>query len=369
MPRTTTRRVTPPVDLDKRDSYQHLDPFDILGIAVDFPAQVEEAAQVGRAFCPPDTLRNPAQVVLAGMGGSAVAGDLLSRLTEHTLPAPFLVCRDYVVPAFVGPNTLFIVSSFSGNTEETISAAQHALKKKARVVCITGNGEIAALARRRKLPLITIPRHNPNMPPRSALGYSLIPMVMMFESLGLYPGASRDLKETLAVLRQQCQELHPDVPTRRNLAKQLAKALFMKIPVIQGTVGVMSAAAYRWRTQLNENSNMIAISSEYSELNHNEVVGWELQKELGRHLEVVTLTRPGDHPHIKARVEITQAMVARKAKVHLVEAQGKSLLAQTLWATGLGDFMSIYLAYLNGADPAAIKNIIELKQRLKEKFG
>jgi glucose/mannose-6-phosphate isomerase len=369
MPRTTARRATPPVDLDKRDSYQHLDPFDILGIAVDFPAQVEEAAQVGRAFCPPDTLRNPAQIVLAGMGGSAVSGDLLSRLTEHTLPVPFLVCRDYAVPAFVGPNTLFIVSSFSGNTEETISAAQHALKKKARVVCITGNGEIAALARRRKLPLITIPRHNPNMPPRSALGYSLIPLVMMFESLGLYPGASRDLKETLAVLRQQCQELGPDVPTRRNLAKQLAKALFMKIPVIQGTVGVMSAAAYRWRTQLNENSNMIAISSEYSELNHNEVVGWELQKELGRQLEVVTLTRPGDHPHIKARVEITQAMAARKARVHLVEAQGKSLLAQTLWATGLGDFMSIYLAYLNGADPAAIKNIIELKQRLKEKFG
>jgi glucose/mannose-6-phosphate isomerase len=364
-------RSTPSrVDLDRRASYQHLDPFGILDFAVNFPAQVAEAARIGRRFAPPAGGGRLTNIVLAGMGGSAVAGDLLARLVEHRLSMPFLVCRNYDVPALVrGPGTLFIASSFSGNTEETISATHQAHARKARIVCITTGGELAAFARREKLPLITLPRHDPNMPPRSALGYSLLPLVMTLESLGLYPGASGELRETLALLKSLCAKLHPDVPTTKNQAKQLAQALHGKIPVVQGTNGIMAAAAYRWRTQFNENSKVLAISSEYPELDHNEVVGWELPKTLGRRFEVIALTRPGDHPHTQERVAITAGMAGRKATVHLLQAEGKSPLAQLLWTIYLGDFVSIYLAFLHHVDPASIDNIDELKRRLKERFG
>jgi glucose/mannose-6-phosphate isomerase len=170
-------------------------------------------------------------------------------------------------------------------------------------------------------------------------------------------------------LKELCARWHPDVKTSRNQAKQLAKSLFGKIPVVQGTAGLMGAAAYRWRTQLNENSKRLAISSEYAELNHNEVVGWELPRAQGREFEVVALTRPDDHPRLQVRVEITAEMVRRRARMHLLQAEGKSPLAQLLWAVCLGDFVSIYLAFLNGVDPASIDNISELKRRLKEQFG
>jgi glucose/mannose-6-phosphate isomerase len=369
LPVRSGRSAPSRVDLDRRASYQHLDPFGILDFAVNFPAQVAEAAEIGRTFSPPASLRRPKSIVLAGMGGSAVAGDLLSRLIEKRVPVPFAVCRDYDVPALVGPDTLFIASSFSGNTEETIASAHQAYRRKAKLICITTGGEIGKFASRRKLPRITIPKHDPNMPPRSALGYSLLPLVMLFSSLGLYPSASREVHETLSLLTSLCARLHPDVKTGANQAKQLAKALFGRIPVVQGTVGLMAAAAYRWRTQLNENSKVLAISSEYAELNHNEVVGWELPKELGRRFEVVALTRPGDHSHVQARVEITAGMVRRKARMHVLAAEGRSPLAQLLWAVCLGDFVSIYLAYLNGVDPASIDNINELKRSLKERFG
>lgn len=363
-------RSTPSrVDLDRRASYQHLDPIGMLEFAINFPAQVTEGALIGRAFSPPPSLRNPRSIVLAGMGGSAVAGDLLSRLVEKRVPVPFVVCRNYDVPGLVGPDTLFLVSSFSGNTEETIAAALQAYRRKARIVCITTGGEVAKFAQRRKLPLIGIPRHDPNLPPRAALGYSLMPLVMLFASLGMYPKANAELRETRALLDSLCARLHPEVRTGGNQAKQLAKSLFGKIPVIQGTAGVMGAAAYRWRTQLNENSKRLAISSEYAELNHNEVVGWELPKQMGSKFEVVALSRPDDHPHLQARVRITAGMVRRKARMHVLQAEGKSPLAQLLWAVCLGDFVSLYLAFLNGVDPATIDNINELKSSLKKRFG
>lgn len=369
MPVTSGRSTPSRVDLDRRDTYRHLDPCGILGFAIHFPEQVAEAARIGRDFAPPAQLRDPRNVMLAGMGGSAVAGDLLARLIEKRTPLSLAVCRNHDVPALVGPDTLFIASSFSGNTEETISAAQHAFRRRAKLVCITTGGELAAFARRKRVPIISLPRPDPNMPPRSALGYTLLPLVMLFASLGLYPGANREVREASTVLESLCAGLHPGVATARNPAKQLAKRLFGKIPVIQGTVGIMSAAAYRWRTQFNENSKVLAISSEYPELGHNEVVGWELPKPLARLFEVIVLTRPDEHPHIQARVAITETIVRRKARVHLLRAEGRGLLAQLLWAICLGDFTSIYLAYLNQVDPATIRNIDHLKRRLQEQFG
>jgi len=358
-------RHPPRVDLDDRSSYQRLDPKGMLDFALDFPAQLERAARIGRAFQPPDALKYPSHIVLSGMGGSAVTGDLLARLCEPHSPIPFLVNRDYRIPKFVGRDTLFIASSYSGNTEEALAATDLALRRRAQVVCITTGGKLRELAIRRRLPLIEIPA-DPPMPPRAAFGYSFIPLVFMLSSLGLYPGAGRQMREAIGVVERLRSQAHPDIPARRNRAKQLASYLHGKIPWVQGTVGIMSAAAYRWRCQFNENSKTLAYSSEYPELNHNEVVGWEITPRLARDTAVIVLKEPDAQPRIEARVAITREIMSKRAEVRVVEAEGDSPLARVLWALYLADFVSIYLAFLNGADPTAIAAIDELKSRLAE---
>ena len=355
----------PRVDLDDRASCQDLDSKGMLDLAIDFPAQLERAARIGAAFRPPDALRDPSQIVLSGMGGSAAAGDLLARLCDLAGSVPFLVNRDYRVPKFVGPDTLFIASSYSGNTEETLAAVKQALQRRARVVCVTTGGELGKIATRRKLPLIEIPT-DPPMPPRAALAFSFVPLVFLLASLGFLPGARRQMREALDVTGRLREQLRPDVPRQRNRAKQLAAYLYEKIPWVQGTVGLMSAVAYRWRCQFNENSKTLAYSSEYPELNHNEVVGWELPSDLARGLGVIVLKEPDLQPRIQARIDITRELIGAKADPQMIEAEGDSPLARALWAVYLGDFTSVYLALLSGHDPVAIVAIQELKRRLAQ---
>ncbi len=356
------------VNLDDRNSYSKLDSAGMLGFAVGFADQVKEAARIGRAFEPPKEFSNPALVVLSGMGGSAVAGDFLSRLCEASSAAPILVNRSYGVPAYVGRDTLFIASSYSGNTEETLAATSEAFERGARILCITTNGKLQQWARERRsgrVALLEIPQIQPPMPPRAALGYSLIPLVLALGTLGIYPGAAEHLAESIPLIESLRDRLHADVPIARNFAKQLALQLHRRIPWVQGTVGVMSAAAYRWRTQFNENSKMLAYSSEYPEMNHNEVIGWERADPWREVVSVVILRSPTDHPRVRARVDITSAkFIEPKAPVHLIEAEGDSPLAQLLWTVFLGDFASIYLAFLNEADPGSIASINTLKADL-----
>ncbi len=362
MPSRTRSRT----DLDRPATYQRLDPRGMLGFAVDFPAQVAEAAQIGRRFGAPASLRNPAAVVIAGMGGSAVVGDFLARLCEDRTAAPVIVCRHYQPPAIVGPRTLFVASSHSGNTEETLAAAQAARRRGARMLCITTGGKLAAFAQRHQIPLIRIPQTDPPMPPRAALGYSFIPLASVFGALGLLPSFARHFAEAQALLARLRDQLRPEVPARANRAKQLAHALHGRIPWVHGTVGVLSAAAYRWRCQFNENSKMLAYSAEYPELNHNEVVGWEVDPALARRIAVIALESPGDHRRVRARVAITREIIGGKAPVHIIEAEGRSPLARLVSAVYLGDFTSLYLAFLNRVDPSSIAAINELKRRLAE---
>ena len=354
-------------DLDDPTSYQALDTGGMLDFAVRFPAQVQRAAEIGQEFARSVRLPRPRQVVLAGMGGSGVVGDCLARLCEHRASVPLLVCRNYEIPAFVGTDTLFIACSHSGDTEETLAAAREARRRRASMVCITTGGALRRFAKRcakTGVRLLEIPQTTPPMPPRAALGYLLVPAVSVLQAAGLYPHARREIAEAVPLLERLRDRVGPKVPTARNQAKQLAKHLFGKMPWVQGTVGLMSAAAYRWRCQFNENSKVLACSSEYPELNHNEVVGWELATRPDLAIEVVVLCRPGDDRRNQARVRITRRLLKSKARVHLVEAQGRLPLAQLLWAVYLGDFTSLYLGLLNGVNPASTEAIAVLKKEL-----
>ncbi len=353
------------VSLDDQQACAKLDPAGMMGFAANYPDQVREAAQIGRSFEPPQAFANPKLVMLSGMGGSAVAGDFLARLCEGKSAVPILVNRDYQIPECVGRDTLFIASSHSGNTEETLAATAAALKRGARILCITTGGKLREMAlehKGRRMALLEIPQTQPPMPPRAALGYSLIPLVRVFEALGLYSGAGRQLGEAIRLLEHLRDRLLPEVPAKHNAAKQLASNLYGRLPWVQGTVGIMSAAAYRWRTQFNENSKTLAYSSEYPEMNHNEVIGWERAERWSDVLSVIILRSPGDHWRVRARVDITRAKIIKPmAPVHLIEAEGQSPLAQLLWTVYFGDFVSLYLAFLNGVDPASIASINLLK--------
>jgi glucose/mannose-6-phosphate isomerase len=358
------------IDLDDPASYEGVDPSGMFGYAEAFPSQVEEAARIGRDFSPPTGFQHPKQIVLAGMGGSAVTGDFLARLCEDRVAAPFSVIRGYQIPAFVGRDTLFIASSHSGDTEETLAATSAALRREARIICITTGGKLKGFVQRhkgRRVALLEIPQKDPPMQPRAALGYSLIPLVRAFETLGLYPGAGRQIGEAISLLQQLRDRSHTGVPTQHNRAKQLALELYGKIPWIQGTVGIMGAVAYRWRTQCDENSKALACSSEYPELNHNEVIGWERAEKLQGQLSVIILRSPSDHWRIRARVDITRKkLVEPKAPVRLIEAEGRSPLAQLMWTVYLGDWVTLYLAVLNRVDPGSIQSINTLKRDLEK---
>ncbi|MFB3880519.1 MAG: bifunctional phosphoglucose/phosphomannose isomerase [Armatimonadota bacterium] len=359
-------RRQPRVKLDDPGSWSGLDPSKMLELAVGFPAQVQDAARIGRGFAPPARFADPRLIVLSGMGGSAVAGDFLARLCEAKSPVPFLVNRGYAVPASVGPDTLFIASSHSGNTEETLESAEAALARGARILCATTDGQLAAWAREHEaegVALVVIP--GKGMPPRASLGYSFVPLAIALERLGIYPGASAELEKAVPLVERLRDRVAPAVPAKDNPAKELALALFGRIPWVQGTIGIMSAAAYRWRTQFNENSKALAYSSEYPELDHNEVIGWEQAERWRELVSVVMLRSPSDHRRVRARVDITrEKFIAPKAPVHVIEAEGESPLAQLLWMVYLGDFVSIYLAFLNGVDPASIASINLLKAEM-----
>jgi len=367
---TVEENVGERIDLDDPASYEELDASGMFDHADAFPRQVEEAAKIGRDFSPPAGFRNPKHIVLSGMGGSAVTGDFLARLCEDIIAVPFVVDRSYQIPAFVSRDTLFIASSHSGNTEETLSATSAALRREARIICITTGGKLKSFAERhggRRVALIEIPAGDPPMQPRAALGYSLIPLVRAFEKLGLCPGAGRQIGEAISLLKQLRDRSNRQVPTEHNSAKQLALALHGRIPWIQGTVGIMSAVAYRWRTQCNENAKTLAYSSEYPELNHNEVIGWERAEQFRDLLSVVMLRSPSDYWRVRARVDITRKkLVEPKAPVHLIEAEGRSPLAQLMWTVYLADWMTLYLAVLNGEDPGSIKSINTLKSDLEK---
>jgi glucose/mannose-6-phosphate isomerase len=340
----------------------------MLDFAVGFPEQVRDAARIGREFELPREFHDPELVVLSGMGGSAVAGDFLARLCEPIASIPLLVNRDYCIPECVAGDTLFIASSHSGDTEETLAAADAALARDARILCITTNGALGDWARDHAAPrvgLLSIPQTTPQMQPRAALGYSFVPLVLVLGKLGVYPDAERQLSDAIPLLERLRDRLRPEVPAEQNAAKQLAGDLYRRFPWVQGTVGIMSAAAYRWRTQFNENSKTLAYSSEYPELNHNEVIGWEGAQRWRDLVSVVMLRCPSDHWRVRARVDITrEKFIGPKAPVHLLEAEGESPLAQLLWMVYYGDFVSLYLAFLNGVDPASVASINLLKADL-----
>ena len=347
--------------LDDVKACQALDPGDMAGAIHGLPEQCDEAWRAAQGASLPE-LGRPRQVVVLGMGGSAIGAELVAGLLEATAPVPIAIHRGYGLPGYVGPETLVIASSYSGNTEETLSGYEEARRRGAQVVAVTTGGELARRAEQDGVPLMRI---RAGLQPRAAIGYSLMPQLAIFHRAGLMDDPEPAVRETVEVLKRRRARFEPAVPAAENEAKQVALEFYQHLPVIYGTQGWKGVVAYRWKTQINENAKAQAMANRFPELNHNETVGWEVPPAINRLCQVVLLRDRTEAAVIQRRIEVTaEIMRPHVAGIREVWAEGDTELARLFSLLYLGDYVSLYLAYLYRVDPTPVKAIDRLKGEL-----
>ena len=352
---------TPMKSLDDPSIYPLIDSTDLRHRLRTLPTQCHDAWDEATAFRLPSEYRNVERVVIVGMGGSAIGGELLADLASLEDSPPLTVCRDYQIPHHVNGNTLLLACSYSGETEETLSSFREGLDKGAKIVAVTGGGTLAREAEERHLPVFRVSYEGE---PRAALGYSFIVPTVLLMKLGLISDKVRDFGEAVDVLEQMVPGLAEKSPLQKNPAKEIAADLLDRLVVIYGA-GIFGSVARRWKTQFNENSKVWAFVDLLPEAHHNSVVGYPIPAGV-RDRTFCILLRPGTlHPRIDLRYGITRELLERESIPHrTLEGQGKSALSQMLSTILLGDYISYYLAILQEVDPSPVATIDYIKQRL-----
>jgi len=350
-------------NLDDPAVLREIDPQGMMSLIHAFPEQCEKAIEIASAYKPSKDMPRPRAIVVAGMGGSAIAGDMVGALLRSEIGCPWQTVRDYHLPNYLNGDTLVIAESYSGNTAETLSAYEESRDRGARVVCIKSGGKLAEMARRDGNDLIIIPA---GQPPRSAAGYMLIPMLYVLERLGIASGWTQRLHGAISLVRSLRSRIEPGVPMDGNDAKMLARQLCGRIPLLYGPDGYIGVLCTRWKGQFNENSKVHAFSNVFPELNHNEILAWERADLQSDAFEVVILRDPEDAGPIADRIRITRTLIPKGYTVHDVPLEGENDLERLLWGIHFGDVVSGYLAILNRVDPMAMKAIELLKKEVEE---
>lgn len=351
------------VNLDDISCLQSIDHANMLGRIADLPLQCREAKALAEECSLPLEYSLVDAVVILGIGGSAIAGDLVRTLVRRECPIPIFLNRDYDIPAFVDNRTLVIASSYSGDTEETLTAFDEALDRGAWPLAITMGGKLAKICREQNLPLIA---YEYQSQPRAALGYSFVPLLMILQQLKFIADKSGQLDEAISLMERLQSRIGVDVAEQSNPAKQLARKLEGQLPVVYGAEH-LSEVARRWKCQFNENSKGWAFWEVLPELNHNAVVGYEFPPDLAKEICVLVLSSELYRPRHQTRLEVTREILEQKGIAHeLIRIEGESPLAQALWTIHLGDYVSYYLAALRGVDPTPVSTIAYLKERLAQ---
>ncbi len=355
--------MEPKVDLDDPSGFAAIDPADMLGAVERFGAQVREALEIGRAGPQLPGAEGVRAVVVLGMGGSGVSGDVVGALAPAAgLAVPLITVKGYALPRFVDSSSLVFAVSYSGNTEETLECAEQAVERGARLVGVTSGGALRALAEEKGFPAFTIPG---GMQPRASLGYLFVPVACALERMGLVSGLVTALEGAVPMLEERSGEHGRASELDNNPTKRLAKELPGQLPVVYGSEGPLAVAALRWKAQLNENAKVPAFHNCFPELNHNETVGWQHLEEICRVVHLVVLREAGGHPRIEKRVGITLDLIGdRLGSVTHVCARGDNPTERLLDLIYFGDFVSVYLALALEQDPTPVTRIEELKRRM-----
>jgi len=344
-------------------NYEKIDRSNMLQLLTAFPQQFRAARQIGEAFRLNIDSDNTKNIVFAGMGGSAIGGDVAISCLNPQLRIPALVNRNYFLPGFVDRSSLVIVSSYSGNTEESINCYHDAKTKGASIVCITSGGKLAQQANHDRVPVIKIPG---GAPPRTALGYLSIPLLILLSKSGFAKVKRDDFNETEQLLEQQAERYSPQAG--ENLALNLANQLKNKIAILYSSTDFLSAVAVRWKGQFSENAKVLAFNNVFPELNHNEIVGWERLPNMLINFQILYFRDREDYMKNQTRMNITQGIL-EKVTSPIIElfTEGQSRLARLFSLIYLGDWVSFYLAAINGIDPTPIEKIQTLKDQLSSK--
>ena len=327
-----------------------LDTLGMFDVTASLPDQVFDAAVAARGLSGLPDHERIEHVVVLGMGGSGVAGDVLAAAAGPFLPVPVIVSKGYELPAFVGESSLVFAVSFSGNTEETLEAAAEAAVEGARLVVVTSGGELGRLADSWGVPRVQVPDDIPQ--PRAAIGAMSVPLLIVLEEIGLFPGAQQWVDFAVEQLRTRRDALVTD----DSIAKRIARRIGRTIPLIHGGGDVGAVAAARWKNQINENANAPAFWNAYPELCHNEVQGWGQHGDVTRQvLTLVNLRHEFEHPQVARRFDVVRPLLDEVvAGVEEVWAEGEGQLAQLLDLVLIGDFVSLELAAQEGIDPGPV---------------
>jgi glucose/mannose-6-phosphate isomerase len=316
-----------------------------------FTAQLAEAIKIGSSYSFKNEIAQVQNVVISGLGGSGIGGTIVQNYTLNNIKVPLTVNKNYFLPGFVGENSLVIISSYSGNTEETLQALNEALRKKAKVVCITSGGKVAETAKKKNLDCIIIPA---GMPPRACLAYSFVQLLYTLAQYRLIKNTfEKELKNAINLLDENEKSI-------KEQGKKLAKKLTGKIPVLY-VENDMEGVAIRWRQQINENGKMLCWHHIIPEMNHNELVGWVDKND---NLSVLFLRNENDYERSQMRMEINKKIIKKYAGITEVYSKGKSYLEKALYLIHIGDWLSWYLAQEHGVDATEVKVIDFLKTEL-----
>lgn len=350
--------------LDDEKVYLRCDPGDMHSLLLDFHKQFSFGREIAEAsdynLIDPSDVQ---QIVVVGMGGSAIGADLLRCYALYDMKIPLLVNRDYLVPGFVNKKTLVVLSSYSGNTEEVLSGLEAARFLGAQLFAITSDGQLSDFAQDLTFGIAEIP---PGLPPRAALGYSFVPLTTLCEMWGFIPSQSKAIETTQYALHKGAEKLARDVPESENAAKKLSRKLHGKLVLIYSSPR-LEAAATRFRGQINENGKALAYSAVVPEMNHNELVGWKHLYNLAEYLQPIFLTDSEDHQRNIFRMNFV-ADVMREFGVEPIfikpPQEDAPFMTRMFELIQLGDFTSYYLAILNEEDPKPVRIIDKLKAAL-----
>ena len=337
-------------------------------------AQVDLSDQLSAVLALPEHLRDalwrvesaimnewdtPGGLVVAGMGGSAIGGALARAALGDHASRPIFVTRAYGLPPWTTPETTVLCASYSGNTEETLACYESAAALGAQRVVVTTGGRLAELARADRVPVIPLPG---GFQPRAAVAYMTVAALEVAALCGAGPRLTSEIDVAASHAEQLVAEWGPDA-AEGSLAKEIAGSLLGSTPVISGA-GLTAPIAYRWKTQINENAKLPAFAHELPELDHNEIVGWEGAESVGR-FAAVFLDDSDAHPRVKARMELTEKLIADHATASLhLETRGQTTIERVFSLVLLGDLVSLYLAVLRGVDPGPVEVIERLKSEL-----
>jgi glucose/mannose-6-phosphate isomerase len=330
--------------------------------AAGLPEQVAEASSscdIRNADALPahDDIEN---VVVLGMGGSGIAGDILLAAAAPFMPVPAVIVKSYTLPAFVNDNSLVIAVSYSGNTEETVEAASEAVVAGAQLVVVSGDGELRRIAEGAGAPYVEVIEGAPK--PRAGIGAIAIPPLLVLESVGLFPGAAQWIDAAVQQLRRRRDQLIRDT----NPAEELARRIGGTIPLMHSSASLGHAAVTRWKGEINENAKCLAIGSVQPELCHNEIVGWGQHGDITRQLiTLVQLRHDHEHPQVERRFALVEEIMREvMAGIESVQAEGEGELAQLFDLIIYGTFVSLHMADRAGIDPGPIPILDALKAQL-----